>query len=211
MKTVSINIYKFNELSEAAKQTAIMRQQNNIDNSYIYDEAHDTVKAFENIFPVSSRGRNSWLSCNTNEIDEYINQLSGERLRTYIYNNFGYALYKPKYIGHVKSKGPVRHNRVRSKQYKNGNYYNPYYSAIFKDTCCVLTGVCYDDDMLMPLYQFLDRKGYEGYNFSELMEACYSNLEKSLQREEEYLYSDEAIIETIEANDYDFTEDGEIW
>jgi hypothetical protein len=34
----------------------------------------------------------------------------------------------------------------------------------------------------------------------------YANI---LQKQYEYLYSDEAIIETIEANEYEFTEDGE--
>jgi hypothetical protein len=32
-----------------------------------------------------------------------------------------------------------------------------------------------------------------------------------LQKEYEYLYSDKAIIETIESNDYNFTEEGEIY
>lgn len=32
-----------------------------------------------------------------------------------------------------------------------------------------------------------------------------------LQREYEYLYSDEAIVETIRANEYEFTEDGELF
>ena len=32
-----------------------------------------------------------------------------------------------------------------------------------------------------------------------------------LQRESEYLQSRESIIETIEANEYDFTEDGKIY
>lgn len=211
MQTVTINTYKFNELSAEAKQTAIGNMRNNVDNSYIYDEAHETVKAFENIFPVSSRGRNSWLDCNTNNIDDNINELTGHRLRTYIYNNFGYALYKPKYIDNIVKNSPVIHKRVKIEKNNSGNYFNPYYSAIFKDTCCVLTGVCYDDFMLKPLYDFLDMKGYEGYNFSELMEACYNNLQRLLKNEEEYLYSDEAIIETIEGNDYDFLENGKLW
>lgn len=211
MKTVTINTYKFAELSEEAKQVAIDAHREHADNSYIYIEARETVKAFEDIFPVDSRGRNSWLDCNTNNIDDSINELSGHRLRTYIYNNFGYALYKPAYMGSVKRDGPVTHRRVKSKKLRNGRYFNPYYSAIKKDTSCVLTGVCYDDDMLRPLYLFLDMKDYEGYNFSDLMEACYNSLEASLKSEEEYLYSDEAIIETITANDYDFLETGKVW
>jgi hypothetical protein len=212
MQTVTINTYKFSELSDEAKQVAIEAYREHVDNSYIYNEAHETVKAFENIFPVDSRGRNSWLSCNTNSIDDNINELQGHRLRTYIYNNFGYALYKPAYIGNIKREGPVTHRRVKSQKLSNGRYFNPYYSAIKKDTCCVLTGVCYDDSMLKPIYQFLDLKGsLVGYNFSDLMEACYNNLERVLKSEEEYLYSDEAIIETLEDNDYNFLDTGKIW
>lgn len=62
MKTIEIKLYKFNELSEEAKQKAIENYRSKgIDNQFMYDEAYATVKAFENVFQSNSRSRDSWL------------------------------------------------------------------------------------------------------------------------------------------------------
>lgn len=45
----------------------------------------------------------------------------------------------------------------------------------------------------------------------EFKKAIARNYLKILQKEYEYLTSEEAIIETIQANDYDFTESGDIY
>jgi hypothetical protein len=45
-------------------------------------------------------------------------------------------------------------------------------------------------------------------NFQRQLSACYL---KSLREQHEYVYSDEAIDETIEANEYDFDEHGNRW
>jgi hypothetical protein len=209
MRTIEVKLFLFSELSEEAKQTAISNCLEYVDNTYNYDEAHQTVKAFEAIFPTDSRGNRGWLECNV-RIDDDIENLEGERLRKYIYNNFGSSLYTPKYIRHLKNnKEVVKHRRIKSTKHKNGNVSNCYYSAIQVDNSCVLTGVCWDINMLKPLYKFLDRKGYEGYNFSELLKVCYENLETSLRSEDDYLTSEEGITEMIECNEYEFTEDGE--
>ena len=63
-------------------------------------------------------------------------------------------------------------------------------------------------------YQLIqDDDSEEDEKFSELttdfeyeLAKCYF---KSLQEEYDYRLSDEAIIESIESNDYEFTEDGE--
>lgn len=213
MKTIEIKLYKFSELSEEAKQNAIENYRNEgIDNQFMYDEAHETVKAFENIFPSNSRGQNSWLDATVN-LDDNILELKGERLRKYILNNFGSTLYKPKYIGSISTNEYVQHKRIKSQKEanKNGKRFNGYYSAINIDNCCVLTGVCYDDDMLDAIYKFLERKDFEGYNLEELILEGYDCLKKSLENEEEFRGSDECIEEDLEANDYDFTEEGNIY
>ena len=55
-----------------------------------------------------------------------------------------------------------------------------------------MTGRCYDQDVI------------EGINKDELEEAVL----KTLHAEGEYIYSDEGLRETCEANGYEFTEDG---
>ena len=49
MRTVKTKVYKFNELTEDAKQKAIQHHREHFDNSYIYEDARATVKAFNEI------------------------------------------------------------------------------------------------------------------------------------------------------------------
>lgn len=210
MKTIEIQIYKFAELSEDAQKTAISIIRNegvNVD--FIYDDAYQTVKKACDLFGIKE-GRSSCLDCSMDHIDDNILNLKGLRLRTYILNNF--ELWKGKYYN-VNLNKPVKHKRVTSQTFKNGNTHVAYYSAIQKTNSCILTGVCYDDDFLQPVYEFLDWKLRPDYNtymdFETLMNECFENLRKSIESETEYRNSDEAIIEDIEAND--FTEDGKLY
>lgn len=57
---------------------------------------------------------------------------------------------------------------------------------------CPLTGMCYDQDVI------------EALNKDELESAVL----KTLHAEGEYIYSDEGLRETCEANGYEFTEEG---
>ncbi len=189
MKTKMITVYQFSELSEETQQKVLDKFRESIDTYWIYSEAKETVKAFEKYFPTDSKGKNSWLECSVNANNEVL-ELMGLRLRTYLINNFGYVLFRPK------------------TRYKNNT---KRVSKIFTETCCNLTGICYDDDMLSPIYKFIcGSKEYKFHNFEELMKECYQNLEDALRIEEEYRQSDEAIIEDIECNGYEFTEHGQL-
>jgi len=44
-----------------------------------------------------------------------------------------------------------------------------------------------------------------------LLNDCFDELKKSIENEINYRNTDEAIIEEIEANDYEFTENGNIF
>lgn len=58
---------------------------------------------------------------------------------------------------------------------------------------------------ITPKYEKIMESAVESFN--NLMEETLSNIRKNY----EYLTSEQAIIETIEANDYDFTADGKIF
>lgn len=221
MRTVETKVYTFDELSDVAKQNAInaYRDRGN-DYQYIWDDAHESVKAFHNIFP-TKEGRRSWLEIQF-ECDYDILELSGLRLRTYLINHYWTDLYKGKYIGNYHSDNEVVHKRIKSKFYPDGahpdmkKYSNFYYSAIKRDDCCVLTGVCYDNDLLEPIYKFIDhykenKKVNDTTTFEDLLKDCFYSLEKSINNEIEANESDEGITEYIQANDLEFTEDGTIY
>ena len=208
MKTIRIKIYEFNELNENAKQNAIEWYRNQcLDHDFVYDDMHKTVEEFNDLFG-TKEGYNSWLDFSTSNIEDSVLNLKGFRLQKYIWNNYGYKLFKGKYCGSLNSNNVFYHARIRSKVYKNGNVYNPYYSGITKDTSYTLTGMCYDDDMLKPIYDFLNSRNPEGTTFEDLLNECFYAAKKTIENEVEYRNTDEFIIEEIEANEHEFTKEG---
>ena len=219
MKTIRIKIYEFNELSEAAKQTAIENyKNNNLSFDWIYSDAEKTVKAFCDAFNVET-GRNSWLDCNTSNIEEDILNLTGLRLRKYLLNNFGSTLYKRKYLKHGELADSFKPYHRMKKQTEittncpnKGKISVSYYSNIFVEANnCNLTGMCYDCDMMQPIYDFLELRTFDSTNFEDLLNSCFDAMKRTLENEEEYMYSDEYITEEIENNDWQFTENGQIF
>jgi hypothetical protein len=216
MKTITVNLYKFSELSEDAKEKAInyFRESNNNDQPWFIDDANNTFESFAKLFSIN------WQSIDYEQpyrneysikLDDQIIQLSGQRLATYIWNNYKRDLFKGKYYhsqSFSKINHPVKHKRVKSQTFKSGNVFNAYYSAIQLEHSCVLTGVCYDEDILQPIYDFLDKP--TDIDFETLLNDCIYSLCHSISSEIEYQQSDEAITEDIEVNDYDFDINGNL-
>lgn len=73
---------------------------------------------------------------------------------------------------------------------------------------CPFTGVCYDEDLLDPIREFMARP-YK-IELSELISDCLAILDRAVENEIDYQYSDESIIENIECNGFEFTEEGEL-
>lgn len=205
MKTIEIEIYSFEELSETAQQRAIQDYLSNERDYFWANENTKSIEAFFDLFPI--RLKNSrWDDIRWEFTEsENIENLSGIRLLKYLLNNYGYKLFKPKYIKSLSGER-IKHNRLKRNSYSNGNVSNFYYSAIQKDTCCVFTGYCADDAILQPVYDFIKKP--DNTSFIELMENCITAFEKYLQREEEYFNSEEFAIEEIIANEYEFEESG---
>jgi hypothetical protein len=210
MKTKTITIYSVSELSEQAKENA---HSNWLDGfSYPWEADNRSVlDKFTDIFPVSriqfeyGGGGQDYIGFNFTE-NEAIMELSGQRLATYIWNNYRNRLFKGKYHS-VNSNVPVHHNRVTYTTLRNGNTHNAYGSAIFLDNCCPLTGYCIDDNMLKPIYDFLDKP--DDTTFLELMDKCLHAWLKACSDDYEGCQSMEYFIDECEANDYEFAEDGE--
>jgi len=216
MRTIRTKIYSFDELSEAAKQNAIRHYQNDhLTFDHIYHDAKNTIDAFCEAFNVKT-GSHSWLDCNTSNIDDDILNLTGLRLRKYILNNFGSTLYKRKYLknGELTAERKPFHRMMKQVEITNncpnkGKFSISYYSNIQKESKnCNLTGMCYDDNMMQPIYDFLELRTFDSTNFDDLLNSCFDAMRKTLKDEEEYMYTDEYISEEILANDFEFTQDG---
>ena len=197
----TITAYTFDELSEQAKQRVINRKRKNLDSSSYYDEAYQSVKAFHNIFGTKEWTR-SWLNVRTGHLDDTLLEMRGQRAANYIWNNYKTDLFKGKYYS-LWSKTDVSY-----KHYPEGYpVLKSRHSHIILNTDCVLTGICYDNDLLDPVYAFLNKPN-ESITFEDLINECFDSLKKSLENEDDYRYSEEGIIEECIDCDDLFTENG---
>jgi hypothetical protein len=205
MKTIEIKILTFEELTPEAQKVAIENYRENQYFDFVWDDAHATVKEFLEQVPTIKTGRNSWLECNLNNVEDNVRQLKGVRLRTWFINNFSF-LYKRKYIKHFD--GHKKHRMIRNKTAKHTKKdYCIVTSNINETQECNLTGHCYDMDFLAPIYDFI-KTPCKHTNFDEIIDECFNSLKKSIENEIEAMQKDEYIIEEIEENDLEFTEDG---
>ena len=209
MKTITIQLYDFNELSEESKQNAISEylKKGYNDSEFNYQEAHESVEKFIDIFSIRN-SNNSWLEFSYLNLDDDILELSGIRLYKYIINNYYSDLFKPVYIKSYDKH--FNHKRAKNKTYKNGNIASFFYSNLKVSNSCVLTGVSWDDDLLAPIYEFLE-KPCKHTNFNDLIKSCFESLRISLEKSDEYYTTDEFVSEELQINNYQFTKDGLIY
>lgn len=221
MRTIRIKLYKFSELSKKAQAAAIEEYRNDTASEPLAwaDENRDSLDKFAEIFPIEVReayygdrgeGVSFYFTC-----EDAIEELSGQRLATYIWNNYKDDLYKGKYFKSWTSKERVSHRKVKSQLISKatgwtnkeifGQYWNTY-SGLTLEHSCVLTGYYMDDEILEPIYKFLDKP--RDINFKDLLEECFNAWVKAGNSDIEDQNSDEYITDTITSNDYEFTKDG---
>jgi hypothetical protein len=207
MKTIEVKVYEFAELSETAKQRAIDNYLNKgYDNQFYYDEIISSAKAVAEIFNLKFGGE--YTDIRHGHIDDDILNLSGIRLYKYIWNNYGSELFKGKYYGKLVNTNKDGSTIEVSKSHPAGLRHVKRYSKCTLENSCVLTGVCYDDDILQPVYDFL-KKPESNVTFTYLIGEIESAIQEAFSNTEDWLNSSEFVTQEIEANDYEFTEDGE--
>lgn len=75
---------------------------------------------------------------------------------------------------------------------------------------CPFTGYCMDENLLDPIRAFM-KKPDTGLGFQGLIDECLDAWVKAYIADWEYAYSDEGIHEHLQANEYQFTEEGSLW
>lgn len=177
MKQVTINLYKFDELSDEAKQVALLELAGiNVH----YDWWQGTYEYASNIH-LKITGFN--LDRNKHATGYFEPGYTGIDVAQKILSNQGdktdtYALA----AAYIES-----HNKLVAK----------YSDGINTEVVTEENEYDFDNDL----------KDLEDEFLKDMLEE-YSCI---LQREYEYLASEQAIIDTIEANEYDFTEDGKLY
>lgn len=205
MKTIEIKILTFEELTPGAQQVAIEDYRERQDFWHVWNEAECTIKSFLEQVPMIKTSHRSWLEANLNNVDDNIRELKGLRLRNWLVNNFSF-LYKAKFIKSFDEH--KTHRMIRNKTAQNtGKKYCFAYSNINTTRECNLTGCYMDNEFLDPIYKFIAAPD-KFTNFDDIIKDCFSSLEKAINNEIEAMQEDEYIKEEIQANGYEFTEDG---
>lgn len=225
MKTISLNLYDFDDLQEDVQQQIIEKERWNIMDSCMEaysTDYHNTLKKFQELTDTYVRGWEVGYEGYNYRVDSdkgpfyenpldydkdiYYDELVGKLMFRYINNNIIPYITKGKYYSKVK--------------WVDGKcQYIHRYSRIMTspDGDCPLTGCCYDYAILQPLLNYYQNwPTYpKSYTYKDLMEECYEAFFKSWHKEYEYWADDEdAIREELHHNNYEdrlYYEDGQVY
>lgn len=192
MRTVRTKIYKFKELSPEAKKKVIENSYD-INTRYEWWDFED-AKTIGNIFGI--------------DIDEiYFSGFSSQGDGACFVGSYGYAADCESKIKEYAPKDKTLHRIGKE------------LADIQKEHNFSLTATVTHRDRHYHAYstdiEVLKDGDYTGgeveRQLSEILRDFMNWIYKTLEAENDYLTSEEAIIETIEANDYEFTKDGKIY
>ena len=189
MKTIKINLFSFDELSNEAQQNAYENWLNTEREFFWGEEAIGSIKHSLDHFGFDLYDYSIDYSCANQssvsirrlfDFPDEINNMTGIRLYKYIYNNY---LFQP------------------AKYNKSGN-------SILSGNC-PFSGYYMDEVFLDEIRKFMDKP----YNitFYDLMNNCIYNCLKEIEEDYEYQNSFNYFAEECEANEIEFTQDGKIW
>lgn len=173
MKTVQVNIYKFNELSDEAKQTAI-------------DNLSDINTGYEWWENVYEDAKSIGLEISSFQVDRYIQ---------------GNLLHDMQDVIHLILSN---HGEECDTHTLASNFKQQWAELVLKHSDGITLDRVSEDNE-----SDFDNEADElekGFALALREEYLYM-----LRKEYEYLTSKAAIQETIEANEYDFTEDGKLY
>jgi hypothetical protein len=191
MKTKTINLYFFDELSDEAKEKVLDNERYiNVDGDFWFDYDGKTGFSSKEIkkYHLNPKECDNLLTYKTLYFD-----LDRNNYIQFVDCRFAHPETAMKFLGVPKNLW--NSDRVEW-SFENKNY---------GGNCSATTKLCYDnigeEEFTAKEIEILDNAVSR---FDDKMQEALSDLRKNYQ----YLTSDEAIIETIEANEYTFTEDG---
>lgn len=201
MKEFKIKLFKFDELSEKVRKSLIEKERWDLGDramAYNSDDRQGTLNAFEKVFGVHLEYQVNYCGhwCHLNFDDDAIfsgykngeyfeilaEEVSGKLLLRYLNSKF-LDLHYPK-----KSWG-------KYKMGENGKYHaKTRRSKILWEDCCPLTGVCYDEDILNPIREYL-KKPDMNLTLKDLLEECADKFILEWHKEWEYCCDNEKFLE----------------
>lgn len=185
MRTVRIKVYKYAELGGKAQKVALNNMREGMEFHW-GDEYIDSIKKGCEHFDFELKHWSiDWDSSARSSFtlssshSEEVDELSGARLWKFIQNN-SYLKYRNKY----------HNNRLDN----------------LLDGDCPFTGYCGDENFLDAVREFIAKP--TNMTFKELIEECVERTIKAGCADWDYQNSEKGIVEEMEANDYEFYENG---
>lgn len=107
MRTITTTVYQFSELSDKAKENAIEKYRNSDREYFWLEENRETMEKFAELFPIkvtnwSYGGRGEGVSF-TSSMDGAVEELTGQRLATYLWNNYKKDLFNGKFYSKTRA------------------------------------------------------------------------------------------------------------
>lgn len=194
MKTITTNLYKFEELTEEAQEKVMSNFE--YDYSHCLDEAVESLKKFCDELGIVLHDY-SIGSQSSVQILMNFPELQGNRARTYILNNWGHLLKEPQPQGEYKKRG------------KSKLEYARFSKVTYQDTCGPFTGVCYDESLLDSIREFVNSPTES--SLEDVINEAIANFCNSIDLEIDYYQSDDfKKDELAERGDGEiYTEEGE--
>lgn len=197
MRTIERQIFRYDELSEQAKQVAIESMKEEISSVRIESDSYEyqnTLDKIEQIFRVNVYDwrvdeYNSYFRFDFVGIDEDTENEPRLLLR-YLNNNV---------LPCIDNKKRYYSKTARASRKSRISYNNNY------EYC--LTG-CWCDDAVDNALNNIGQSLKKHLNAREFVESILEGFFKQWQNDCEYSASDDCIAEEIEANDYEFYENG---
>jgi len=204
MRTLETTVFKFDELSEDAKQYALEKLWDlNVDYDwweFLFDDAANIAELFGLDIRQTRKERmdKSYFYKPTIYFSGFSSQGDGACFE----GRYSYQKGGLKAVMEYAPKDEELHRIVRDLQ-------NLQAKNFYKVTFRTYHRGFYHHENCMYLDDYEGCEGYED-DFLEVMRDFARWIYKCLESEHDWLTSEESILETIHANEYEFTEDGDL-
>lgn len=193
-ETIERTVYKLDELSERAQERAHEKYLEHADYPWS-SENKESLEEFERLFPVKitdwDYGYRNYISFHLSGLDyDEVEEFTGVRLATWLYNQFNWTLYSPKiyYLpgSNYSKKRKSRFQRVEDEY--------------------IFTGYHADYPLVKPIIDFINKP--DGRNLYDVMNDCLYGWVYSCRDDYESTLEFEYFKDAVEANEWEFDEDG---
>lgn len=202
MKEAKIKLYKFEELSEESQKVVMDREREKIQEmaNDAWDSEHrGTLEKFSEIFGIEVRNwevsecnHNYWLCFPDDIYERDAKEVKGKYLLRFL-NSIYFDIRSRRYYS----------GRFRYDENGKAHSASRYSKIIWKEMECPLTGVCYDCDILEPIYKWHKNPDWNK-SLYDLVDDCLESFFKQWENEMEQTGSDEYVKqELIESSSYE--------